>query len=131
MTGSLRTTLYSFDAKVLNALRNGSNPVDFNNVALIPREHSFGLLVSEPEWRRGWMKRNWGCEYNAYNVERRDFAVSFETGDRHPYELVHRLSKMFPDEVVMVAVHNSADRQLIDSYMILDGEITIQGDKER
>lgn len=71
-----------------------------------------------------WQRKHWGTKWNSYSYALYDNYCEFRTAWNHPYSVIEKLSKMFPDEELIVSY---ADEDLgwnLGKYSIKNGVVT-------
>jgi hypothetical protein len=135
------TTHIKAAPKVIDALINMTpghefeGHVDFNCVVPTPENvsqdegrpedaHAKGMIY----WR-DWNVENWGTKWNAGDSFRKsDKSVYFDTAWAAPWPVLEALSKMFPQEEIIVRVAGETNRHFAGKFAYLNGIKTEVGD---
>jgi hypothetical protein len=71
----------------------------------------------------GWQNENWGTKWNAYSQHELDEnCIEFDTAWSTPYELMVKLSKLFPEVEFQVEYADEDFGYNVGTYTLLDGD---------
>jgi hypothetical protein len=71
----------------------------------------------------GWQNENWGTKWNAYSQHELDEnCIEFDTAWGTPYELIVKLSKLFPEVKFQVEYADEDFGYNVGTYTLLDGD---------
>lgn len=98
------------DPRVIRALLNERDEVDFNRLTPMPKEvenTTVGSSGFDPQDERGWYGwslAHWGTKWNAYDtdLDGDNLWVRFDTAWSHPSPIIEALSRLFPEAELRV-----------------------------
>lgn len=69
-----------------------------------------------------WQCSNWGTKWNAYEINQYDNVVEFQTAWSTPYNVLLKLSELFPDVIVSVKFSDEDFGYNVGEYELFNGE---------
>lgn len=81
--------------EVVEFMKSKEHSFDFNNLVPMPEKIILSMGKND-DWYQ-WSVENWGTKWNAYDIEKWENIIEFQTAWSHPYPVIVAMSKRFPD----------------------------------
>lgn len=79
-------------SNLIEAIKGENTVLDFSKIIPIPKKE-----MENQEKEQSWKKYNWGCKWNAMDIEFDDYTYYFLTPWNPPIPVIKALSKQYPN----------------------------------
>lgn len=128
VTNRIEAPKYIID-ELMSVDENGNDFFDFNTIILMPSNIFQGDLGQKERELYGsdnwydWSSENWGTKWNASDSSREsDIVLTFNTAWAHPFPIINKISRMYPDNEFLIAYADEDMGYNLDVYTVKNGE---------
>lgn len=128
VTNRIEAPKYIID-ELMSVDENGNDFFDFNTIILMPSNIFQGDLGQKERELYGsdnwydWSYENWGTKWNASDSSREsDIVLTFNTAWAHPFPIINKISRMYPDNEFLIAYADEGIGYNLDVYTVKNGE---------
>lgn len=128
VTNRIEAPKYIID-ELMSVDENGNDFFDFNTIILMPSNIFQGDLGQKERELYGsdnwydWSYENWGTKWNASDSSREsDIVLTFNTAWAHPFPIINKISRMYPDNEFLIAYADEDMGYNLDVYTVKNGE---------
>ena len=128
VTNRIEAPKYIID-ELMSVDENGNDFFDFNTIIPMPSNIFQGDLGQKERELYGsdnwydWSYENWGTKWNASDSSREsDIVLTFNTAWAHPFPIINKISRMYPDNEFLIAYADEDMGYNLDVYTVKNGE---------
>lgn len=128
VTNRIEAPKYIID-ELMSVDENGNIFFDFNTIIPMPSNIFQGDLGQKERELYGsdnwydWSYENWGTKWNASDSSREsDIVLTFNTAWAHPFPIINKISRMYPDNEFLIAYADEGIGYNLDVYTVKNGE---------
>lgn len=128
VTNRIEAPKYIID-ELMSVNENGTDFFDFNTIIPMPSNIFQGDLGQKERELYGsdnwydWSYENWGTKWNASDSSREsDIVLTFNTAWAHPFPIINKISRMYPDNEFLIAYADEDMGYNLDVYTVKNGE---------
>lgn len=128
VTNRIEAPKYIID-ELMSVDENGNIFFDFNTIIPMPSNIFQGDLGQKERELYGsdnwydWSYENWGTKWNASDSSREsDIVLTFNTAWAHPFPIINKISRMYPDNEFLIAYADEDMGYNLDVYTVKNGE---------
>lgn len=128
VTNRIEAPKYIID-ELMSVDENGNDFFDFNTIIPMPSNIFQGDLGQKERELYGsdnwydWSSENWGTKWNASDSSREsDIVLTFNTAWAHPFPIINKISRMYPDNEFLIAYADEDMGYNLDVYTVKNGE---------
>lgn len=128
VTNRIEAPKYIID-ELMSVDEKGNIFFDFNTIIPMPSNIFQGDLGQKERELYGsdnwydWSYENWGTKWNASDSSREsDIVLTFNTAWAHPFPIINKISRMYPDNEFLIAYADEDMGYNLDVYTVKNGE---------